>query len=50
MPILVNPLVYLSGEFRGGLLGDTLHMSLTVVYLALAPATGLFPRLGVRGF
>jgi len=48
--ILVNPLVYVSEGLRGGLSGDTPHMSLAAVYLALVAATAVFTRLGVRGF
>lgn len=47
--VLVNPLVYMSEGFRGALTTAN-HMSLAVVYLALAGFAALFLYLGINGF
>jgi len=47
--VLVNPLVYMSEGFRGAFTTAN-HMSLAVVYLALAGFAALFLYLGINGF
>jgi ABC-2 type transport system permease protein len=47
--VLVNPLVYMSEGFRGAFTTAD-HMSLAVVYLALAGFAALFLYLGINGF
>jgi ABC-2 type transport system permease protein len=47
--VLANPLVYMSEGFRGALTTAD-HMSLAVVYLALAGFAALFLYLGINGF
>jgi ABC-2 type transport system permease protein len=47
--VLVNPLVYMSEGFRGAFTSSN-HMSLAVVYLALAGFAALFLYLGINGF
>jgi ABC-2 type transport system permease protein len=47
--VLVNPLVYMSEGFRGAFTSAD-HMSLAVVYLALAGFAALFLYLGINGF
>ena len=48
--VLVNPLVYMSEGLRAGLSTGVVHMSLVVVYAALAGFAALFTVLGVSGF
>ena len=47
--VLINPLVYMSEGFRGAFTTAN-HMSLAVVYLALAGFAALFLYLGINGF
>ena len=47
--VLVNPLVYMSEGFRGAFTTAN-HLSLAVVYLALAGFAALFLYLGINGF
>ena len=48
--VLVNPLVYMSEGLRAATVAGIPHMSLPVVYAALAGFTTLFTVVGVRGF
>jgi ABC-2 type transport system permease protein len=47
--VLINPLVYMSEGFRGAFTTAD-HMSLALVYLALAGFAALFLYLGINGF
>lgn len=47
--VTINPLVYMSEGFRGAFTTAD-HMSLAVVYLALAGFAALFLYLGINGF